>query len=455
MFLLSIVIFYKYDQDNNTVAPNFNLVVDLKVSSPSPTEMKLYYKATEEENFNEGQTISEVIESDEKKSLSFELPPEGRILRLDLGEGSRKIELYNIYIKKGVASEPINLGKLKEEGKSDDISSVNLTKEGSLAVVTNGIDPFFVLGDVTGQVKQVMASKFNFFVFVVIPSVAVSLLILVFLFILKAIGWGYFKSFIMDIITSRRLIMNLARNDFSSKYKGAFFGIAWAILSPLLTILVYWFVFQVGFRSSNVDEVPFVLWFIPGIIPWFYFSEALGVVTSSFMEYSYLVKKMVFKINILPVVKMLSIIPINILLVVLAFTVYFSYGNGFHMYNLQVIYYYLCLLVLCYGITLISSSILLFFKDLNQIIGILLQFGFWLTPIVWNMDIITSPALVAFFKFNPMIYIVDGFRDALIYKVWFFDKPWYTLYFWSLSIFMLFSGIFVFKKLKPHFSDVL
>ena len=84
------------------------------------------------------------------------------------------------------------------------------------------------------------------------------------------------------------------------------FGVIWGFIQPLVTIAVYWFVFQVGFRSGDVGDKPFVLWFIAGIIPWFFFSEALSSTTNVFLEYSYLVKKVVFKIEILPVVKIVS-----------------------------------------------------------------------------------------------------------------------------------------------------
>ncbi|WP_255305363.1 ABC transporter permease [Paenibacillus sp. Mc5Re-14] len=455
LFLIcSVMFFYNYYDHKNQTDFNVKLVVNLTVKSNVATEIKLYYKEKKEYPYNEGQTISKIVESNKKHSLTFELPSNAKILRLDLGEQARIINIDEITVKSGLASAELDLGMLlKKEVKSSGISSTALSGD-ALKVTTTGEDPFFLLGDIRGLINELKHNSINNAFQVALPSVAITAYALLLLRIINSVGYGYLKGFTKDIITSRGLILKLSKNDFNARYKGSFFGVTWAIVSPLLTVLVYWFVFQVGFKTSNIEDVPFILWFIPGIIPWFYFSEALGAVTGCFMEYSYLVKKMVFKINILPIVKLLSLTPINLLFVVIAFIFYFAYGNGFHFSNLQIFYYYFCLLVLSFSITLVTSSIMIFFKDLSQVIGIFLQFGFWLTPIVWNMNII-SPSFIVFFKLNPLIYIVDGFRDTFIYHQWFFDKPYYTLYFWLLNIFILFGGILVFKKLKPHFSDVL
>ena len=107
-----------------------------------------------------------------------------------------------------------------------------------------------------------------------------------------------------DLYRNRRLVMKLAKNDFKTRYAGSYFGTIWAFVQPVVTILVYWFVFSVGFRS-NTDElgIPFVLYLVAGIVPWFFFSDALSGGTNALIEYNYLVKKVVFNISVLPVVK--------------------------------------------------------------------------------------------------------------------------------------------------------
>ena len=95
----------------------------------------------------------------------------------------------------------------------------------------------------------------------------------------------------MDIYKNRRLVAKLAKNDFKTRYAGSYLGIVWAFIQPVITILVYWFVFSVGFRSGTGDlGVPFVLYLVAGIVPWFFFQDALMGGTNSLLEYNYLVK---------------------------------------------------------------------------------------------------------------------------------------------------------------------
>ena len=99
----------------------------------------------------------------------------------------------------------------------------------------------------------------------------------------------------------RKLITQLAGNDFKTKYAGSYLGIVWAFVQPVVTILVYWFVFS-AVRNPAGREVPFVLWMMAGLVPWFFFQDALNSGAGALIEYSYLVKKVVFKIEVLPVI---------------------------------------------------------------------------------------------------------------------------------------------------------
>lgn len=262
-------------------------------------------------------------------------------------------------------------------------------------------------------------------------------------------------NFISDAFKMRNLIIKLAKNDFKSKYAGSYFGLLWGFVQPIVTIAIYWFVFTKGLKvGAHSEKIPFILWFMTGIIPWFYFADALNSATVSFLEYSYLVKKIVFKISVLPLVKMLSALIIHVFFILLLFAIYAFYGFGLSLYNLQFIYYTFCMLILLFGITWMTSAIIPFFRDLGQIISIALQFGMWLTPIVWSIDALPA-GLVPFFKLNPIYYIVEGYRDAFINHIWFFEKPMLTLYYWVFTLVTLVLGILVFKRLKPHFADVL
>jgi teichoic acid transport system permease protein len=273
------------------------------------------------------------------------------------------------------------------------------------------------------------------------------------------IVWEHFEEFWefpAEVIGSRRVILQLSRNDFKTKYAGSYLGIIWAFIQPVVTVIVYWMVFEKAMGSGETLGVPFVLWLIAGLVPWFFFSDALNGGTNALLEYQYLVKKVVFQINILPVVKVLSAMYVNLFFILFTLILYACYGYYPDWYTLQIVYYLFCTFVLVLGICYMTSAIIGFFRDLSQIINILLQVGIWVTPIMWNMEGMHMPDwLRMLFMLNPMYYIVNGFRDALISKVFFWERMTLTVYFWMIALLCLAAGSLIFKRLKVHFADVL
>ena len=258
-----------------------------------------------------------------------------------------------------------------------------------------------------------------------------------------------------DYFSKRKLIIDLSKNDFNKRFKGSYFGAFWAFVNPIITILLYWFVFEIGLRAASTSTgFPFVVWLICGMVPWFFFAEAFMNATISFSEYSFLVKKVVFKISILPIIKIISSFIIHCFFILFLIGILLFYGVMPTLAWLQIFYYIICTLVLLVGVSFISASIMPFFKDIAQIVSVVVQIGFWLTPIVWSLDIAPMKYHVLF-KLNPFYYIAEGFRDSLLYEEWFWNKPFETLYFWFISLVFITIGALLFKKLKPHFSDVL
>lgn len=266
----------------------------------------------------------------------------------------------------------------------------------------------------------------------------------------------------VELWQNRRLIWKLAKNDFKTRYAGSYLGIVWAFVQPVVTVLLYWFVFTVALpsRATTIKgdiEIPYVLWLIAGIVPWFFFSEALTNGTNALLEYNYLVKKVVFKISILPIIKIISAIFVHGFFVLFALILFACYGMYPDLYSLQIFYYSMCMVIFVLGLSYVTCSIIIFFRDLGQIISIGLQVGIWATPILWNLTTLTAshPKLKFIFKLNPMNYIVEGYRNALIDKIWFWETFYSTAYFWILTLCMFALGAIVFKRLKVHFADVL
>lgn len=251
------------------------------------------------------------------------------------------------------------------------------------------------------------------------------------------------------------LFRKLVNNDLKSRYSGSVLGIVWAFVQPLVTILVFWYVFQLGFRNPPVDNVEYILWFMAGYIPWTYFSD--GVVSSAnvLYEYSFLVKKMKFQIWQLPIVKVLSSLYIHIFFIVFMVGVYFLYGYTPNIAWISILYYSFCVTIILLGIAFLVSSLAVFIKDAGQLVNIALQIGFWLTPIFWAKASMNDNIL-RILKLNPLYYIIEGYRLALIEGMGFWHQSLrLTLYFWIVTIIICVIGIRVYKRLKVHFADLL
>jgi len=264
-----------------------------------------------------------------------------------------------------------------------------------------------------------------------------------------------FLTFLREMVKNRHIIIELTKNDFRKKYLGSYLGILWAFVHPTIYICIVWFVFQVGFKTQPMDNFPFVLWMLAGIIPWFFFSECLSSATSSIADNAFLVKKLVFSMGMLPLVKIFSAMIIHFFFIAVIFAMFAIYGYPPSLYNLQVFYYLFCAVILLLGLSWLTSSLTLFLKDTGQIVTMILQFAFWVTPIFWSPKQL-STGTMNLIKLNPVFYIVEGYRESFIYKTWFWEKhDLLTIYFWSFTVFFFFLGAIVFRRLRPHFADVI
>ena len=236
-------------------------------------------------------------------------------------------------------------------------------------------------------------------------------------------------------------------------------GIVWALAQPVVTVVMYYIVFDVIFQSraqavSGGIEMPYVLFLTAGLVPWFFFTEALTNGTTSLLEYNYLVKKVLFKISILPIVKIIAAMFIHVFFICVMLVIACVYGYYPNIYWIQFIYYIGCEFLLVLSLSYATCAIVVFFRDLLQIINIGLQLFQWFTPILWNIAIVPDD-YKWIIKLNPMAYIVEGYRNTIMGDTWFFEHFYSSTYFWLFVVAAFSIGTLIFKRSKPHFADVL
>ncbi len=434
-----------------TLFPTENKVTDFyylvcELEAPTSDMMQVFY--TNNLEWNEELSQSKNYNGNSQE-LVFEVPSTVRSLRIDVGTKEGEVKIHTIKLKN--SWKEIDLLNQLDINEVQMNQIEKISKEDTfITIKANGSDPYFVIDLLVSDLAKLnKVNEYNINIVKAFIHVAICIVGIIFIKSRNII-----IRLVKEIYIDKDLVWRLAKNDFRTKYAGSYLGIIWAFIQPVITVLIYWFVFQVGFKSAPIDNFPFVLWLVSGIVPWFFFAEALGSATNCMLEYSYLVKKVVFKISILPIVKIISAFFVHLFFVGFTIMLFAMYGYSPSFYIVQAFYYSMCIFCLVLGMTYATSAIIVFFKDLGQIIAIILQIGMWMTPIMWSYNILPSKYQMIV-KLNPLYYIVEGYRDSFINHVWFWERYNQTIYFWTFTTLCFAVGCILFNKLKPHFADVL
>lgn len=447
LFLIIICNFFVFNFINMPGNNTINLIIN--ISSDTDLDFQVFFKNSITE-FTEENSIHNQIIANRDNEICISIPVVTTELRFDYGDIPADITISSVHFESFMQKQALPFSSIIKGGQNEikDLTEVNNT----VLIQTDGTDPYSIISIKTLNLyewnlsSQANYMKWKKFIVCLIIDIVI---------IVLGIQFHKIITIPKELFYNRELIFRLAKNDFKTKYAGSVFGIIWAFIQPLSTILIYWFVFSIGLKSgSPVKGVPFIFWFMTGLVPWFFFQESILNATHSMLQYNYLVKKVVFNISILPVVKILSAFFIHIVFLIITLCVGINYSFYPDIYFVQLLYYILCIFSIVLSISYITSSIILFFRDLGQIITILLQVGMWMTPIMWSYTII--PQQYQWIeKLNPFFYIVEGYRNTFINKVWFWENPFQTLYFWIINLGIFICGMIIFKKLKPHFADVI
>jgi len=263
-----------------------------------------------------------------------------------------------------------------------------------------------------------------------------------------------FTAFVRLLLSQRRLIISMASREVRAQYVGSSLGILWTLIHPIVMITVFWFVFSVGFKARPMNDVPFVVWLTAGLAPWYIFSEIISGSTNIIVAHAHLVKKTIFSPQILPIVKILSSLVTHAVFVAVLLVLLLFQHMHFSWYYFQALYYLFCLLVLSLGISWALAALNVFIRDVAQLVTVVLQVGFWVTPIFWDISMM-NPTIQWYLKLNPVYYIIQGYRDSFITFQPFWSHAFYTMYFWVITTVLLVVGALIFRKLKPQFPDVL
>ena len=260
--------------------------------------------------------------------------------------------------------------------------------------------------------------------------------------------------FLIGIYKQRHLIIFLAKHEYFARYTGTMLGVLWSVFNPVATVLVFWFVFSVGLKISVPGELPFLIYFVCGLIPWLMFNDVISTSTNGVRNNLNLIKKTIFPSEIYPFVYVLASSVTHLVYIIIAIVLLWLHGISLSFYFIQIIFYYTFLVFFMIGLCWVLSALNVFHRDIGQAVPIMLNLWFWATPLIWSIDMI--PEKYAWvLKINPLVYIVEGYRKSLLYDVPFWQDMLSTVTFLCLSTIIFFIGAIVFRKFKMEFADAL
>lgn len=261
---------------------------------------------------------------------------------------------------------------------------------------------------------------------------------------------------IRDHLKYRKQIWKLAKTDLGKNYKGSVLGWAWAILKPTITLFIYWFAFSVGLRGGQpVEGYPYFLWLMAGMIPWFYMRSMINGGASCLRRYTYLITKIKYPITTIPTFVNLSNFFVHIMLVAFMVILYVAFGFMPDAYYLQIPLYMLMTFVFFNCWALLGGVLSAISRDfLNFVRSITIGF-MWLSGIFYNVNNISNTLIRDIMLFNPITLIVNGFRNSLIYKQWFWENPVELRNYLIITAVMATLAVWAYNRLKKDIPDVL
>lgn len=265
-----------------------------------------------------------------------------------------------------------------------------------------------------------------------------------------------FFAFLGKLYESRYMIRMMVLRDLKAFYVGSLFGFFWAVINPLAQLVIYGIVFGIFFRSTP-DPVygtdSFFLFLLCGLIPWQFFAQTVSATTNVLVLNTNLIKKAVgFNSEILPVITVLSNLISHFIGVLLLMAIVVISTGRLSMASPVILLYLFLIVLFSIGIGWLLSSINVFIRDVQQVIGLLMMGWMFLTPIFYSSSIIPSRVL-PFIKLNPLFHMVEGYRYAILTGR--LLPAMDIAYMAIVSLVTFAAGGIVFRKLKPWFVEVL
>lgn len=262
---------------------------------------------------------------------------------------------------------------------------------------------------------------------------------------------------IKDNIAHRGQMWELAKTHQGKKYSGSDMGIVWALAKPLMYIFIFYFAISIGFKSSKDIPgliCPYFVWLAIGMIAFFYQRDMILNGAIIFRRYANLVARAKYPIATLPASIATSNMLIHLGMLGIGIIVSVIFGNYPSIYWLQIPFYMLCMYIFFIFWGFATGLISVVYKDFYNFLTVINQAVFWLSGILFDIKTL-SPKAQTIFLFNPISYVVEGYRNAFCREVWFWQEPKALLCYLLMLVIMVAIAVLMYKKLRKRIPDLL
>lgn len=266
------------------------------------------------------------------------------------------------------------------------------------------------------------------------------------------------RDIIKEQIEYRDLVFRMAVFETKGMYQIHYLGTLWQFLSPTIQVAIYYVVFGIGLRGAGAldGDTPYLVWLLLGLIPWFFIAPTIVQGSNSVYQKVNMVSKMKFPVSLLPTIRIIGNSFQFIVLLIILFIIVSLNGIYPTIYILQLPYYLITLYIFLFSFTLLSSTISTLIRDYQSLLQSMIRMLLYLSPILWNPESELVPDWLSnLLKLNPFYYIIQGIRDSFLGGRWFFEDLVYTLYFWTLTFFLIYFGSKIHYRFRKDFVDYL
>jgi len=262
-------------------------------------------------------------------------------------------------------------------------------------------------------------------------------------------GWQMLN--LKELIEYRELLFFLAWRDIKIRYKQTVLGVAWAIIQPFFTMVVFSLFFG-RLAKMPSDGIPYPIFSYAALVPWTFFAHGLNQASNSLVGSANLIKKVYFPRLAIPIATVLSGVVDFVLsfILLIGMMLYFGFFPTHNVFWLPL--FLLLALTTSLGVSLWLSALNVEFRDVRYTIPFLTQFWLFSTPIAYPSNLLSEP-WKTIYGINPMVGVVDGFRWALLGTS---TPPGQAIVVSTLAaLLLLVSGAFYFRRMEKNFADVI